>query len=104
MDKMKKGKLARRAKSFKEDVIDIFANLRTPTGGGGAPPTLKVKPLPITPQTTNGAEKQPEKDEILMIIENLPSSITLNQHFTGEINKNILQVSRTFSISCLFIY
>ena len=85
MDKMKKGKLARRAKSFKEDVIDIFANLRTPASSAQPQYGCKTKPLPTTPQTPveNG-----DKDEILTIIENLPSSINLNQHFTNEINKN----------------
>lgn len=92
MDKMKKGKLARRAKSFKEDVIDIFANLRTPTNSVPPQYNFKSKPLPVTPQTPNG---DGEQDEILTIIENLPSSINLNQHFTSEINKNILQVKPT---------
>jgi len=87
---MKKGKLARRAKSFKEDVIDIFANLRTPTNNPQPQQGCKTKSLPVTPQTPN--ENGSEKDEILTIIENLPSSINLNQHFTSEINKNILQV------------
>ena len=89
MDKMKKGRLAKRAKSFKEDVIDIFSNLRSPANS--AQPNVKVKQLPVTSLTTNGSDRQTKKD-LLMIIEDLPSSINLNQHFTSEINKKILQV------------
>ena len=94
MDKTKKRGLAKRAKSFKEDIIDILSNLRTQasTSSPPPPPNGKVKPLPVTPTTqANGTSKQ-RSPELLFILENLPSSINLSQHFTSEINKNILQV------------
>ena len=89
MDKVKKGRLAKRAKSFKEDIIDILSNLRSPPHT--AQVTVKPKPLPITSHIVNGNES---KNELLCLIEDLPSCITLNQHFTNVINKNILQVMR----------
>jgi len=100
MEKMKKGRLARRAKSFKEDIIDILSNLRSPSGANNSSSSnsspshqssVKPKPLPINSQfsTANGNEP---KNDLLCIIENLPSSLPLNQHFTNEINKNIMQV------------
>ena len=99
MEKMKKGRLARRAKSFKEDIIDILSNLRSPSGANNSSSSspshqsssVKPKPLPINSQfsAANGNES---KNDLLCIIENLPSSLPLNQHFTNEINKNIMQV------------
>ncbi|XP_046635502.1 rap guanine nucleotide exchange factor 1-like isoform X2 [Daphnia pulicaria] len=89
MDKVKKGRLAKRAKSFKEDIIDILSNLRSPPNTNQV--TVKPKALPITTSVTNGNEKD-HKKELLCLIEDLPSCITLNQHFTNVINKNILQV------------
>ena len=93
MDKVKKGRLAKRAKSFKEDIIDILSNLRSPPNTNQV--TVKPKALPITTNVTNGNDKDP-KIELLCLIEDLPSCITLNQHFTNVINKNILQVSAAF--------
>lgn len=87
MDKVKKGRLAKRAKSFKEDIIDILSNLRSPQHN--TVQTAKPKALPIT--TANGNEKEPQ-NELLCLIEDLPACISLNQHFTNVINKNILQV------------
>ncbi|KAK4018436.1 hypothetical protein OUZ56_000490 [Daphnia magna] len=89
MDKVKKGRLAKRAKSFKEDIIDILSNLRSTPNTNQV--TVKPKALPITTTITNGNEKEP-KNELLCLIEDLPSCIALNQHFTSVINKNILQV------------
>ena len=57
--------------------------------------TVKPKALPITTNVTNGNDKDP-KIELLCLIGDLPSCITLNQHFTNVINKNILQVSTDF--------
>jgi hypothetical protein len=104
MEKMKKGRLARRAKSFKEDIIDILSNLRSPSGANNSSSSnsspshqssVKPKPLPINSQfsAANGNES---KNDLLCIIENLPSSLPLNQHFTNEINKNIMQVCFIF--------
>ena len=90
MDKVIKGRLAKRAKSFKEDIIDILSNLRSPPTTAQA--TLKPKVLPIATSTTNGNDRD-SKTELLCVIEDLPSCIALNQHFTNVINKNILQVS-----------
>lgn len=89
MDKVKKGRLAKRAKSFKEDIIDILSNLRSTPNTNQV--TVKPKALPITTYITNTNEKEP-KNELLCVIEDLPACITLNQHFTSVINKNILQV------------
>ena len=92
MDRMKKGRLAKRAKSFKEDIVDILSNLRSPGSSPGVQQgTVKAKPLPISSQASVNGISLPKK-ELLYIIEDLPSCITLNQHFTNEINKNILQV------------
>ena len=41
--------------------------------------TVKPKALPITTNVTNGNDKDP-KIELLCLIEDLPSCITLNQH------------------------
>lgn len=89
MDKVKKGRLAKRAKSFKEDIIDILSNLRPPANG--AQGNVKPRVLPTSSQHQNGSDKESEK-ELLSVIENLPQNIALNQHFTSEINKNILHV------------
>ena len=98
MEKTRKGRLAKRAKSFKDDIIDILSNLRSPVNHhAAASPALangKVKLLPVAkPSVLNGSE-QNESRELLWLLENLPASITLSQHFTNEINKNIHQVSR----------
>ena len=93
MDKKRKRTLARRAKSFKEDILDIL-NLRSAAvggGSGGTPAGNRVRQLPLSSPKVNGSEK-PFKNELLLTIENLPSSISLNQHFTNEINKDIVQV------------
>lgn len=90
MDKVKKGRLAKRAKSFKEDIIDILSNLRSTPPTAAAQPTTKPKPLPIT-TTLNGHDKE-SKTELLCTIEDLPLGIALNQRFTNIINENILQV------------
>ena len=101
MEKMKKGRLARRAKSFKEDIIDILSNLRSPAANSPSQPSVKPKPLPINSQfTANGNESQ---NDLLCIIENLPSSLPLNQHFTNEINKNIMQVNLQFCQLSIYI-
>ncbi len=91
MDKSKKRGLARRAKSFKEDIIDILTNLRTPGlhNGPPPPPDGPVRPLPVTPAAGG---KQQDDDRLLFVLEDLPASLTLSRHFTNEINKNILQV------------
>lgn len=93
MDKVKKGKLAKRAKSFKEELIDILSNLRSPSNNTVHQASSKPKPLPIT--TTNGNGREPER-ELLCLIEDLPSCITLSQHFTNVINKNIIEVRFCF--------
>lgn len=82
MDKVKKGRLAQRAKSF-------ISNLRPPTSNG-AQGNAKPKVLPVSNQHLNGTDKN--EKELLCVIENLPQNIALNQHFTSEINKNIQQV------------
>lgn len=90
MDKMKKGKLAKRAKSFKEDVFDIFNFLSPNTSTAGLhQASVQVKPLPIRSQASNGNE---QKNELLYVIKDVPASTSFNQHFTNEINKNIRQV------------
>lgn len=96
MDRMKKGRLAKRAKSFKEDIVDILTNLRSPSSSPGIQQgSIKAKPLPISSQASVNGTNEPKK-ELLCIIEDLPAGVALNEHFTNEINKNILQVVASF--------
>ncbi|XP_075226685.1 C3G guanyl-nucleotide exchange factor isoform X2 [Lycorma delicatula] len=87
------GKLARRARSFKEDFLDILSQMRSPSGARpGSPKPPVGSPKPPKARTTSTSDTPPERNPVRDLDSHVKQVQFALKHFRDVVSRNKLEV------------